>query len=223
MTSVDPKTMRRRTSTTLPPSRCLSIWAYRSPGSTTRRGVVRGLPRPRWGGGGAGVLEVAMRAATYAGSLSEVNNGGRPAVRALKAAKNLGQRQLANAMRAEGSRGLTRQVQPVKNGLKLTLFHAADGPQPMAFNQHGQRRHKRLSLCSQGVKESAFVETEGMPTGRTVIPVFSVAMDFEVSATGLSKVGTRCVSAPLPGSVHCASPLSTRRCAKGILFRPFTA
>jgi hypothetical protein len=126
-------------------------------------------------------------------------------------------------MIAEGSSVLTSQVQPVKNGLKLTLFNAADCPQTIAFNQHGHRIQKRLSLCAQRFKESAFVETEGMPTGRTVIPAVSVAMDFDVSATGLSKVSTRWVIAPLPGSVHCASPLLTRRCANGILFRPFTA
>jgi hypothetical protein len=131
--------------------------------------------------------------------------------------------QTANEMSADGSRVLTSQVQPVKKGLKLTMFNAADCPQTIAFNQHGHRIQKQLSICSQRFKESTFVETEGMLTGRTVIPAFRVAMDFDVSAIGLSKVGTRCVITPLSGSVHCASSLSTSRCANGILFRPFTA
>ena len=131
--------------------------------------------------------------------------------------------QTANEMSADGSRVLPRQVQPVQNSLELTMFNATDGPQTVALHQHGHGLQKGLSLCSQGFKESAFVATEGMLTGGTVKPALKVAMDFAVSAIGLSKVGTRCVIAPLSGSVHCASSLSTSRCANGILFRPFTA
>jgi len=94
--------------------------------------------------------------------------------------------QPANEMIAEGSSVWTSKVQPVKNGLKLTLFNAAAGPQTVALNQHGHCLHKDLAICSHRFKESAFVETEGMLTGRTGIPAFTVAMDFDVSAIGLS-------------------------------------
>ena len=131
--------------------------------------------------------------------------------------------QTANEMIADGRSVLTRKVQPVQNSLKLTLFNATDCTQTVALNQHGHCIQKWLSLCSQGFKESAFVETEGMLTGGTVKPALKVAMDFEVSALGLSKVSASCVLAPLFGSVHRASPLSTRRCVNDILIHPFTA
>ena len=53
----------------------------------TRRECVRGRPGPRLTGGGSGVLSWAMRASTEAGSLSEVNQGGRPSVLAFNVAK----------------------------------------------------------------------------------------------------------------------------------------
>lgn len=50
ITSVAPKTMGRRTSTTRPPARCLSTWAYQISVSNTHRDSLRGRPLPRLAG-----------------------------------------------------------------------------------------------------------------------------------------------------------------------------
>ena len=101
---------------------------------------------------------------------------------------------------------LTSQVQPVENGVGCTMLNAANSTQAGALNQHRDHIQEQLPVCSQSLKESSFVSSKGLVTGRAVIPSFNIAMDFDVSATRLSKVRARHVITPLLFSFHRASP-----------------
>lgn len=109
-------------------------------------------------------------------------------------------------------RMLASQVQPVENGIGCTMLNATDSSQTVALDQHPYGIKKCMPIRSQGFKERAFIKTKGLLTGCAVIPSRNVAMDFDISNMGLSKVSTRSVIAPLLSVLHRASS-ELARCA----------
>ena len=114
--------------------------------------------------------------------------------------------QTTNEMIANIGSMLTRQVQPVENGVGFTLLDPTDCPQAVALDQHRHRIQKYFPIGAQSFKEGSFVSTKSVVTSGAVITTFSMAIDFDVVRSYLCEVWTKFLIAPLLLSLHRASP-----------------
>ena len=105
----------------------------------------------------------------------------------------------------DGSALLPGQSQPMKRGIKFTVFDPADGPQAVALNEHRYDVEEDRAWGAQCFKERALVCTESAVTGGAAKASFSVAVYLDVIRVDLAVVGAKGVVTPLTGSFHRAS------------------
>lgn len=118
----------------------------------------------------------------------------------------LGHMQIMNDGLTHLGRMLTGQIDPVQNGVVWMMRPPLDSPKTIALHQPGQRIRDHLMIAAQSLKKGALISTERSPTGRTVVTLFAIAKDFDVTGPNSTKLATGCIVTPLLFKVHGVSP-----------------
>ena len=103
-------------------------------------------------------------------------------------------------------RMLTRQVDPMQNGVVRMMRPTFDGTKTIALHQPCQNIRDSLMIASQSFKEGTLVGAESSPTSRTVVTLLAGAKDFDIAGMNSAKLATGCIVTPLLFKVHGVSP-----------------
>jgi hypothetical protein len=105
----------------------------------------------------------------------------------------------------DGGALLSGQVQPVKHGIRFTVFDPADSPQAVTFDEHRHDVQEDRAWSAQCFKERALVGTESALTGGAAQTSCCIAVNFDVTRADLPVVGAKGVVTPLTCCFHGAS------------------
>jgi len=118
----------------------------------------------------------------------------------------LGHMQITNDDMTHLSRMLTSQIDPVQNSVVRVMRPPLDSPETIALHQPSQSLRDHQVIAAQRLKKGALISTERSPASRTVVTLFAIAKDFDVTSPNSPKFATRSIVTPLLFKVHGVSP-----------------
>jgi hypothetical protein len=118
----------------------------------------------------------------------------------------LGHMQIMNDGLTHLGRMVTGQIDPVQKGVVRMMRSPLNRPKTIALHQPGQSIRDHLVIAAQRLKKGALIRTESSPTGRTVVTLFAIAKDFDVTGLNSTKRATGGIVTPVLFKVHSVSP-----------------
>src|SRR5205807_7734450 len=121
---------------------------------------------------------------------------------------DLGEMEIADESRTDGSRVLPCQVEPVENAMRRVMGETCYRPQTVALAQEGQGFDRHQAWATHGLEERVRIDAKGVSTSRTVVTLFNVTEDLDVASFDCATIRTGFGVTPLPREFHAVFPPS---------------